>query len=347
MGRIQPRQARQVSTATPKREGLYFENEDVEFLPSGSTLLDRALGGGWAFGRMANVIGDKSTGKTGLGIEATAQYELAYPGEGGIFYRETEHAFGRSYASRLGLPKRTRMWEDDWKGRDFRTVEDLIEDIDMVLQKTQGERSLYILDSMDGLSAIAELNRDVTDASYGGAKQKLVGELFRTRVGEIAKSKMCFLIVSQVREAIGVKFGDKQRRNGGKALDFFASHCAWLAYVGREKKTIGGVERPVGIWVKANIKKNKVSSPWAEANFLYRFNYGIDDLWSCVHWLHENKRLELLGGYKDVGSFLREAEKFDPESYKALCRDVATITSEAWKEIDSAFLPTRSKYGDE
>jgi RecA/RadA recombinase len=342
MGRIQPRQAKS-APAAKKREGLYFENDDVEFLPTGSTPLDCALGGGWAFGRMGNIIGDKSTSKTGLGIEATAQYELHYPGEGAIFYREAEHAFGRSYATRLGLPKRTRMWEDDYKDRPFRTVEDLVQDIDMALNETHGDRSLYIVDSLDGLSDMAEMERNITEDSYGGTKQKIVGELFRTRMGNMAEHKMCFLIISQVKEAIGVKFGDKQRRAGGKALDYNASHCAWLAYIEREKKTIGGIERPVGIWVRANIKKNKVGNPWRQADFLYRFNYGVDDLLSCAHWLKEHKRLSAVG-YNDIPALLKDAEKLGDADYRTFCSDVATVMREEYAKVEQLFMPTRQKY---
>jgi RecA/RadA recombinase len=284
---------------------------------------------------------------TGLGIEAMAQFDIAYPDEGQIYYREAEAAFSRAYGSRLGMPKRARMWKDDYGDKPFDTVEDLFEDLDRVLDQTSGGRSLYIVDSLDALSDRASMDRDMSKGSFGMTKQKKMGELFQKLVRRMEASRMCFLIISQVREAIGVTFGDKLRRSGGKSLDFFASHCAWLAYTGREKRTIGGVERVVGVKIKANIKKNKVGNPWREANFLYRFNYGIDDLWSCVQWLHEVKRLDSALGYKDPSAFLKMAEKTRGEDYRTICQDVATVTKAAWIEIDNTFMPIRSKYGEE
>src|SRR5206468_8961680 len=107
----------------------------------------------------------------------------------------------------------------------------------------------------------AEQKREIDDGSYGANKAKKMGELFRRLVADLEEANVLLIVVSQLRDKIGVMFGEKQTRTGGRALDFYASHIVWLAEIGKIKKTIQKVERVIGVNVRARVKKNKVGLP--------------------------------------------------------------------------------------
>lgn len=321
-----------------KSGGLYFSEPRTEVFSSGCTLLDCALGGGWAYGRIANLIGDKSTGKTLLAIEASANFVRENP-QGKVYYAEAEAAFDKNYAASLGLPMARVSFRDN-----IGTVEDWYEDLVKVISKTTKERALYILDSMDALSDRAEVGRQIDDASYGMQKQKKLSELFRRLVQQLEKSKVTVLIISQVRDAIGVTFGKKHTRSGGKALDFYATHAVWLAHVGRIAKTKNKVTRVVGVQVKAKVEKNKVGMPFREASFPILFAYGVEDVMASLAWLKEVGRNELLAELGKADKILSDLPKLSSSEYKELEKKVRKLVKRSWREIEAEFLPTRKKY---
>ncbi len=288
-------------------------DDEVEFFPSGCKLLDLALGGGWAQRRVINIVGDKSTGKTLLCIEAAANFARVHP-EGRIRYRESESAFSKSYAATLGMP----LDRVDF-GEPVDTVEDIYEELDY--RSTRAEHpELYIVDSLDALSTRAEQKRVIGKASYGADKAKVMSELFRCCNRAAAAANITVMIVSQERDKIGVVFGKKTTRSGGRALDFYASQVVWLAQIGRIKKAVAKQERIIGIRVRANLDKNKVGTPYLQADFPILFNYGIDDKRACREWLAK------VGAKKPVG-------------------DLHELVERQWAKIESAFKPKTSKYG--
>jgi recombination protein RecA len=155
--------------------GNYFSGakSKLDFITSGSTLLDLALGGGWAERRIANVVGDKSTGKTLLCIEATANFAIKYP-KGKIRYREAESAFDKGYAQALGMP----IDRIDFGSKKIETVEDLFEDLTKICEKAR-QKEFVVVDSLDALSDRSELEREIDEGSYGANKAKKMSELFR------------------------------------------------------------------------------------------------------------------------------------------------------------------------
>jgi RecA/RadA recombinase len=319
---------------------------DLVRFSTGCTVLDCVLGGGWVLGRMENIIGDKSSAKTGLAIEAMANFARSFP-KGKIWYREAEAAFDKSYAGRMGLPlKRVKFWDDDYD-RPFDTIEDMFEDLDKIVAATpKGVPGLYIVDSLDALSDRAEMERGVGDSSYGMGKPKKLSELFRKLVRKIEASQICLIIISQVRDNIG--FGaqfEKYRRNGGKALDFYASHCVWLAHVGVIKKTKDKNARAVGVRIKAVCKKNKAGKAFRDCEMVYTFDYGVDDLTSSVEWLHSVGKLKTALGVAEASEFLRRADKLPPDEYRQATADVAVVAKSVWDDIDAALAPKRLKYG--
>lgn len=302
--------------------GLYFTSTKAHILcvDSGCELLNCVFGSrGYPLGRMVNIVGDKSTGKTLLGIEAMANFRHKFP-EGEIDYAETEAAFDDDYAKALGMDM------SNVRRPEVYTVEALFKDMEAVIKRSKGQPTLYIVDSLDALSDEAEQRRDISEGSYNMTKQKKLGELFRRLVKPLEQSKVLLIIISQVRDNIGVAFGEKHIRSGGKALDFYASLIVWLANMGQIKKTIGKVTRTVGIKIKAKCKKNKIGLPFRECEFEILFGYGLNDVKASL-------------------DFLKGA---DPEAYRELdTKDEAAIrraVRAAWNRIETAFLPKKGKY---
>jgi len=144
------------------------------------------------------------------------------------------------------------------------------------------------------------------------------------------------LIVSQVRENIGVSFGEKYRRSGGKALDFYASVCLWLAHVGTLKRNINKIERAYGVEIKAKTKKNKVAPAFRECEFPFIFNYGVEDVQASLDWLKKVGRI-------DKEDYLEYSGLAD-DNYQKAQQDLAGMVKEEWAKIEQGFAPKRSKY---
>jgi recombination protein RecA len=347
--------------------GLYFGPKNVQFLNSGCTLLNLIMSeqgdkGGWPFGRVINIVGDKSTGKTLLAEEALANLQKKYP-KGKGYYRESEAAFDVSYAKALGLDTNKVDFGPDGEDSIWSTIEDVFEDLNRVLtgiEEEVAERAkklrekakrlstrealtqardelppcLYIIDSLDALSSDSELGRDIREGSYNLGKQKMLGELFRALVRRIRQAKMCLIFISQTRVRIGPMIrGDKYTRAGGKALDFYASIVLYLSEIGKMTKTVGGVKRVTGIRVKVKCEKNKIVSPHGTCIFTIRFRYGIDDELSTFDFLDEVKKLKAAG-------FDKVPEDLTAVDAVKLRNDVTHI----WREIEQRFMPAKGKY---
>lgn len=323
--------------------GLYFANpkSNIQFINTGCTLLNLALGGGWAEDRIGNIIGDKSTGKTLECIEAAANFSLKYP-KAKIRYRESEAAFDTAYAAALGMP----IDRIDF-GDKLETVEDLFEDLQRIIKGAKG-KEFVIVDSLDALSDRSEMERDIDEGSYGANKAKKMSELFRRLNGNMSRSHVTLLIVSQVRDKIGAMFGAKHTRTGGRALDFYASQILMLAHIARLTKTVAGQKRATGVKVLAKCDKNKISLPFREAEFQIQFGYGINDAQACIDFLKSCKAFKP----KDFGMNDKESGNFLPilldMSRKEAAETMALLqnaTSAKWFEIERGLMPARSKYG--
>lgn len=335
-----------------ERRGSYFlqpeSDDDDLYFSSGCAVVDCILstgGRGWRLGRMANVVGDSSTSKTGIAaIEAFANFSRKFP-KGKMWYREAEGAFDRPYGRKMGMPEGVSFWEDDYE-QPLDTVEDVFEDLERILSRTRTQPGLYVLDSLDSLTDRAEKKRKVDQASYGQDKAKQVGKLFRVLVRELEKASIAVVVVSQLRENIGVMFGEKKRRSGGKAMDFYASHCLWL----RRKEVVaaktGKVERPTGIIVEAFLKKNKLGLPLRKADYLYRFGWGVDDVLTSLRWLESASLLKETLGVADTAVFLKTYQKLDRDSQRQARDDLSSVVKESWARIDEALLPAEGKYSE-
>jgi recombination protein RecA len=321
----------------------YPQKNSIEFVKTGCALLDCVIGGGWPLGRISNIVGDKAVGKTLLAIEGCANFARQYP-EGLIKYREAEAAFDKTYAATLGLPiDRVDFGKDDISTQ-WETMEEIAADLDLVIEEASDLKQpcFYIIDSLDALSSIAELERDFEAGSYGLEKQKGLGKIFRTRARKLKQARVGMLIISQIRDKIGVSFGDKHTRTGGRAMDFYASIALWLSSLGMEYKTVKGIKRPYAINIKAKCKKNKISMPFRECDFPILFGYGIDELAACIGFLEQAKATGQLEGYDK--KYLAESSKLDDAEYKRRLIAVRRLTRTTWREVEEGFAPTRRKY---
>lgn len=313
----------------------------LQFIPSGCKLLDLVVGGGWPLGRVSNIVGDKSTGKTLLAIEACTNFARTYP-KGRIWYREAESAFDLDYAAALGMPIDRIKFRDD-----IDTVEDFYEDLRIQAKKAVDldVPGLYILDSLDALSDRDEMERDIDKGTFGAKKAKQMSTLFRKLVRRVRTANIHLMIISQVRDNIGITFGRKFSRSGGHALDFYASQVVWLAMVEKIHKTKAKQKRTIGVRVRAKCDKNKIGLPFRECDFNIIFGFGVEDYQAGLEWLADVKKLELLGiSEKSVPDFLHDCPLWDAKEYREHKAELDTALLKAWTQVETSFLPTRRKY---
>lgn len=322
----------------PKAGGEYFPPAPEGMLPSGCTVLDLVLGGGYPLGRFTNIVGDKSTGKTLLAIEAVANFHRRYP-DAPICYNETEAAFDEDYARSLGIPI-----DGVDMVVDCDTVEELFKHIMEFVESVPAEGpGLYIIDSFDALSDSAEMERDFDKGSYGMAKAKAASKMFRQLVRPLAEKRILLIVVSQVRANVGVTFGAQHTRSGGRALDFYASQVLWLAHKKRIEKQVRGVKMAVGVEVVAQAKKNKIGMPFRKCEFPILFGYGIDDAQASVDYLKSVKSLDKHFDAEER-SVIAKMNVVDSPPPNQLRERLSDHVKREWQSIEESLRPARGKY---
>ncbi len=265
-------------------------------IPTGSTTFNLEcsshIEGAFLMGTMINLIGDSHAGKTLFGLTVFAECSLLPKFDNYRFiYRDieranefdTEHLFGKTVSDRIECDE-----EDN-----LRTFEEFNDDIHRTF--TDDRPCIYILDSFDALTTEAGLKLDAsnrskrekgnkTDGSYGDGKAKLMSEAGSKRIPELGQTDSLLIIISQTRDNIG--FGamfTPKTRSGGKALKFYAFHEIWLACQKKEKEG----KRTIVTNVQAKITKNKLTGRHGEAYFPVLFDYGVDNISSCINFLQD------------------------------------------------------------
>ena len=325
--------------------GSYFAStkKNIKFISTGCTILNSALGGGYPIGRMVNIVGDKSTGKTLLAIESAANFAKKYP-DGEIWYNEVESAFDQDYAAALGMPVDKIVFTEDCF-----TVEDFYKDIDIICKEERDQPGLYILDSLDALSDAAELDRSFGDNTMGMNKSKKMNELFRRLNQKISKANITLIIISQIRDKINaMPFGKQWTRGGGRGMDFYATHVIFLSHVKTHTRTIRNIKRVTGIQIRAKVEKNKIALPQREAEFPILFGFGVDDLTASCEWLVSIKQFKNVcdkaNDKPGVSSYLSGLKDLSDKKYKKELKRVNKAVRKLWKEIEVELLPKRKKY---
>lgn len=335
-----------------KKKSAYFEEDEaLSFVPTGCQLLDLVGGGGSPLGRIVNIIGDESTGKTLLAIEACANFVRQYSA-GNIWYHEAEAAFDESYAKTLGMP----IDKVDFVRRNlenFNTVEGLYTNLISAIDKCGKMPGLYILDSLDALTDEVENKQDIETVNVA-SKAKQMSRIFRKLVDKIEKSHILLIIISQKRARIGVKYGRQWSAACDGAMRYYASQRFLLSEVKKIEKVVRGEKKDTGIWVKAKNIKNKIGPPFRECLFPIYFSYGVDSNEASLTWLKSVTGLDGLGildtKKKETSDILdkkikRISKKMRDVHDAELEAKIMKKTEEVWNEIENEIAPKRSKYG--
>jgi recombination protein RecA len=334
------------------------DDERVEFLSSGPTMFNLAASGkgiigGIPRGRITNLVGDGSSGKTlhALEIAAWTFYNIqkitsnifAPIKKIYIVYNNVEDVmdfpiakmFGEKFVASVEWIKTGTVEEF---GRDYTR---------RVLALKEGEFLLYIIDSYDALTSEKSQERFIEAAekdkeekgSYGTEKAKYGSASFFSNICDISSGKdATLIIISQVRDNIdAMAFGKKYYRAGGKALDFYTHSVPWLAVVEKLKRTIKGEERIYGVRVRAKFERNKVAKPFREADTVILFDYGIDNISSMISFLYGPKvdKISFDGAEFNRNDFIKYIEDNELEDV------LSDMCEKDWKAIETAIAPDR------
>src|SRR5438067_5229530 len=287
---------------------------DVEVIPTGNILIDRALGvGGFPRGRVVEIYGPESSGKTTLTLTVIAQAQR----RGGVAaFIDVEHALDPQYARKLGVNLDELLVSQPSSGEEaLRICETLVR---------SNALDVIVLDSVAALVTKAELEGEIGDTTVG-AQARLMSAALRKLTSLISKARTCCVFTNQIREKIGVMFGNPETTPGGRALKFYASVRVDIRRIGAIKQTDGTV---TGNRTKLKVVKNKVAPPFTEAEFDIMYNEGISSTGALLDVALEKQIIEKRGSWLNYkGTQLaqgRDAAKEVLKNDKALYEEIET-----------------------
>ena len=280
---------------------------DVELLPSGSLSLDIALGGGYPKGRIIEIYGPESSGKTTLTLHAIAEIQK----QGGTAaFIDAEHALDPAYAKKLGVDTENLLVSQPDNG------EQALEIVETLVRSNAVD--LIVVDSVAALTPQAEIDGDMGD-SHMGLQARLMSQALRKLTGIINKRKATVIFINQIRMKIGVMFGNPETTTGGNALKFYASVRTDIRRIGQIKDG----EEIVGNRTKVKIVKNKIAPPFRIAEFDIMYNEGISKTGDVLDLAVQHGVVGKAGAWFDyndakIGQGREQTKKYLKENPKVL-----------------------------
>jgi len=300
----------------------------VDVIPSGSLALDAALGvGGYPRGRVVEIYGPESSGKTTLALHAVAEAQKA---GGTAAFVDAEHALDITYAGKLGVQV------DDLLVSQPDSGEQALEVVDMLTRS--GAVDIIVIDSVAALTPKAELDGDMGD-SHMGLQARLMSQALRKLTGSISRSKTTIIFINQIRMKIGVMFGNPETTTGGNALKFYASVRLDIRRTGAIKKG----DEVLGNETRVKVLKNKMAPPFKQARFSIMYGEGISHAGEVLDMGVEQNLVNKSGAWYAIGTerigqgrenaitFLREHPDM-MDDIEAKLRDELGLNAPAQKE---------------
>lgn len=331
------------------------EKTRVEFLSSGSTHLNMALSqkaanGGWGRARVANAVGDGSSGKTICALELAFWCHKNIKKIKSKIFPKVKKVFivYNNAEGPMDFPIEQMYGEDfvcavEWVN--IKSIEQTCRDFTRRMRALKkGEFLLYIIDSWDAIDA-AEAHKRFDESiesdkemkgSYETEKQKFASKFFSKVSGKMETNSVdaTLFIVSQVRSKIGVTFGKKVYRAGGKALDFYTHQVAWIREIEKMGKKKLKEYRVYGIRSAVKIERNKVAKPFREGEMTILYDYGIDDLAGNIDYVYGPKAKTYKLGKKSFNRkdlFIKYIERNNYES------KLVSMAEEKWAKVEAEF----------
>jgi len=282
----------------------------IESISTGSISIDHAIGiGGLPCGRVVEIFGPESSGKTTLALSVVAQAQK----RGGIAaYIDAEHALDAEYARKLGVDIDNMLVSQPDSG------EQALEIAEMLVRSNAVD--VVVIDSVAALVPRAELEGEMGD-SHVGLQARLMSQALRKLTAIVAKSRTCLIFINQIREKIGVMFGNPETTTGGRALKFYASVRIDIRRIASLKEG----EEVIGSRAKVKIVKNKVAAPFRQAEFDIEYSEGISKTGEIVDLGVEHKLVVKSGAWYAYGDMRLGQGR---ENAKQFLRDNPDLASE-------------------
>lgn len=293
----------------------------VECIPTGSLSLDLALGGGVPKGRVVEIYGPESSGKTTLTLHVIAEIQKA---GGTAAFIDAEHALDPSYAKRIGVDVENLLLSQPDNG------EQALEIVETLVRSNAVD--LIVIDSVAALVPRAEIEGEMGD-SHMGLQARLMSQALRKLTGVISRSKATVIFINQIRMKIGVMFGNPETTTGGNALKFYASVRMDIRRIAQIKQG----EEVVGNRTRVKVVKNKIAPPFREAEFDIMYNQGISRSGDVLDLAVSREIVEKSGAWfsyngEKIGQGREATKEYLAQNPKILSELAKKVTDAAAKE---------------